>query len=304
MIGFHEEDLMTAFRSGYAAIVGKPNAGKSTLLNAILGEKIAIVSDKPQTTRNRLTGIKTLPDCQIVFIDTPGIHRPQHMLGEIMVRNAMESVGGVDTVIIMILPKMPVKSDLEMITEVRKQNDKCILVINKIDTVKKDMLLPVISRYTELFSFKDVIPVSALLADGVDRLLDTVKSYLPEGEMLYPDDLATDQIERFMVAEIIREKIFRNTMDEVPHSVAVEVNSWKEEPDAGLIRIGANIYVERDSQKGIIIGKNGAMLKKVGSQARKDIEDLLGIQVFISLWVKVKKNWRKDATFMKEIGLQ
>jgi len=304
LIGFHEEDLMTAFRSGYAAIVGKPNAGKSTLLNVILGEKIAIVSDKPQTTRNKLTGIKTLPDCQIVFIDTPGIHRPQHMLGEIMVRNAMESVGGVDTVIIMILPKMPVKSDLEMITEVRKQNDKCILVINKIDTVKKDTLLPVISRYTELFSFKDVIPVSALLADGVDRLLDTVKSYLPEGEMLYPDDLATDQIERFMVAEIIREKIFRNTMDEVPHSVAVEVNSWKEEPDAGLIRIGANIYVERDSQKGIIIGKNGAMLKKVGSQARKDIEDLLGIQVFISLWVKVKKNWRKDATFMKEIGLQ
>jgi len=295
---------MTAFRSGYAAIVGKPNTGKSTMLNAILGEKIAIVSDKPQTTRNRLTGIKTLPEYQIVFIDTPGIHKPQHTLGEIMVRNAMESVGGVDVVIIMVLPKMPVESDLEMITEVRKHNDKCILVINKIDTVKKDTLLPVISRYTELFSFKDVIPVSALFADGVDRLLDTVKSYLPEGEMLYPDDLATDQIERFMVAEIIREKIFLNTMDEIPHSVAVEIASWKEESDTGLIRIGANIYVERDSQKGIIIGKNGAMLKKVGSQARKDIEDLLNIQVFVSLWVKVKKNWRKDAAFMKEIGLQ
>lgn len=295
---------MKVFRSGYVAIIGKPNTGKSTLLNAILGEKVAIVSDKPQTTRNRLTGIKTLPDCQIVFVDTPGIHRPQHMLGEIMVRNAMESVGGVDAVIIMVLPKMPAESDLTLIRNVRKQNDRCILVINKIDTVRKDALLPVISRYTDLFSIHDIIPVSALHEDGVDRVLDASKQYLPEGEMLYPDDLATDQIERFMVAEIIREKIFHNTVDEIPHSVAVEINSWSEEPDTGLIRIGANIYVERDSQKGIIIGKNGAMLKKVGSQARKDIEDLLGIQVFISLWVKVKKNWRKDASFMKELGLQ
>jgi len=293
---------MKGFRSGYVCIIGRPNVGKSTLLNTILGEKIAIVSDKPQTTRNRLTGIKTLQQGQIVFLDTPGIHKPQHMLGEIMVQNTMESAGSVDAIIIMVLPKMPSENDIRMIKDIVKQNEQCILLINKIDTVKKDVLLPVIARYSELFDFKNIIPLSALTGDGTDLLLDTVLRYLPDGPMLYPDDLATDQIERFMVGEIIREKVFHNTKDEVPHSVAVEVNSWKEEQDTNLIRIGANIYVERDSQKGIIIGKNGAMLKKIGSQARKDIEDLLGIQVFISLWVKVRKNWRKDRGFLKEIG--
>lgn len=302
MRSFHEDTLVNVFRSGYACIIGRPNVGKSTLLNTVLGEKIAIVSDKPQTTRNQLTGIKTLPHGQIVFLDTPGIHKPRHMLGEIMVRNTMESAGSVDVIIIMVLPKMPADNDVRMIKEIMDRNRNVVLLINKIDTVKKDVLLPVISRYSELFSFQHIIPLSALNGDGVDLLLDTIMEYLPEGQMLYPEDVATDQIERFMVGEIIREKVFHNTKDEVPHSVAVEVNNWSEESDADLIRIGANIYVERDSQKGIIIGKNGAMLKKVGSQARKEIEDLLGVQVFISLWVKVRKNWRKDERFLREIG--
>jgi GTP-binding protein Era len=289
------------FRSGLVSITGRPNVGKSTLLNAILGQKVAIVSSKPQTTRNRLTGIKTMKDCQIIFFDTPGIHKPLHKLGELMVKSAVDTVQEVDSVLLLVLPKLPGTDDIKMAREVTESGKKTILVINKIDTVKKEALLPVIGKYKELFSFEEIIPLSALTGDGIDILIKCIKKHLPEGSKLYPDDLATDQIERFMVAEIVREKIMTHTEDEVPYSVAVEVKSWSEEPR--LVRIGANIYVERDSQKGIIIGNKGSLLKTIGSEARREIEDLLGVKVFLSLWVKVKKGWRENAFFLKEIGI-
>jgi GTP-binding protein Era len=283
------------------SITGRPNVGKSTLLNAILGQKVAIVSSKPQTTRNRLTGIKTMKDCQIIFFDTPGIHKPLHKLGELMVKSAVDTVQEVDSVLLLVLPKLPGTDDINVAREVTESGKKTILVINKIDTVKKEALLPVIGKYKELFSFEEIIPLSARTGNGIDILIECIKKYLPEGPKLYPDDLATDQIERFMVAEIVREKIMAHTKDEVPYSVAVEVKSWSEEPR--LVRIGANIYVERDSQKGIIIGNKGSLLKTIGSEARREIEDLLGVKVFLSLWVKVKKGWRENAFFLKEIGI-
>ncbi len=292
-----------AFRSGYVSIVGKPNVGKSTLLNSIIGQKVAIVSPKAQTTRNSITGIKTLPDAQIIFTDTPGIHKPFHKLGEIMVNSAIASTKDVDIVLYMVTPDMPKVADLRSIRRVLNINSKCMLVINKVDTVKKEALLPVIHKYTEMFSFDEVIPVSAISGDGMDELMRAIKKYLPEGPKFYPDDITSDQLERFLVSEIIREKVMMLTKEEIPHSVAVEVLRWDETSSSGLIKVEANIYVERESQKGIIIGKGGSILKKVGSLARWELEDIFGVKFFLSTWVKVRKNWREDVTFLKEIGL-
>lgn len=294
---------MGTFRSGYVSLTGRPNVGKSTLLNAILGEKIAIVSPKPQTTRNRIMGVKTLPDAQIIFLDTPGIHKPQHRLGEIMVGDARESVKEVDIVLFLAEPEAPGAGDKFILDMLKGLNKTVLLVINKADSVKKPLLLPVIEAYGKLFAFREIIPISAINGDGVDLLIETVIRYLPEGPKYYPEDTLTDRAERFMAGEIIREKIMQQTGDEIPYSVATEILSWKERED-GVLVIQANIYVERDGQKGIIIGKGGERLKKIGTAARLEMEGLFGCKVFLELWVKVKKDWRGDERFLKELGFQ
>lgn len=289
------------FRSGYVSIVGRPNVGKSTLLNSVLGEKIAIVAPKPQTTRNKIIGVKTVADAQIIFIDTPGIHRPKHKLGETMVKTAVEALNEVDVILFMVEPHLPDRGDATITNLLEKVRSPVFLLINKIDTVRKQDILPVIDRFKELYPFREILPISAMKRDGIDLLLKTIRDYLPSGPRYYPDDLITDQLERFMVLEIIREKIIDMTEEELPYSVAIEVMQWKERED-GLVSISCNIYVERDGQKAIIIGKSGAMLKSVGSAARVDIEKLLHTKVFLELWVKVKKNWRNDDRFLEELG--
>jgi len=289
------------FRSGYVSIIGRPNVGKSTLLNALLGEKVAIVTPKPQTTRSRIIGIKTLPRAQIVFIDTPGIHRPVNKLGETMVKIALEAVKGVDIILLMVEPYKTDTEDRIIIHSLRNVTTPVFLLINKIDTIKKPELLPLIDHFKKIYPFKEIIPISALHQDGVDLLIERTCDYLPQGPKYYPDELITDQFERFMISEIIREKIIEMTKEEVPYSVAVEVTDWKERED-GLISIRSNIYVERESQKGIIIGKGGAMLKSIGTVARVDIEKLLNTKIFLELWVKVKKDWRKNKKILQELG--
>jgi len=291
------------FRSGYVSITGRPNVGKSTLLNTILGEKVAIVTSKPQTTRNRIIGVKTLPEAQIIFIDTPGIHKPKHKLGELMVREAKKSVKEVDLILLMVEPENPSSGDRFIIEMLKGLNKPVFLLINKIDTVKKPQILPLIGIYSTLYPFKEIIPISALMGDGIEILIKTIVGCLPEGPKYYPDDILTDQLERFMVSEIIRERVIEKTEEEVPYSVAVEVTDWSERED-GVVFIYANIYVEREGQKGIIIGENGLRLKAIGSSARAEIEKLLGAKVFLGLWVKVKKGWRSDERMLKELGFK
>ncbi len=297
MIGEELKD----FRSGYVSIIGRPNVGKSTLLNSILGEKVAIVTTKPQTTRNRIIGIKTLPNAQIIFIDTPGIHKPRHKLGEAMVKTALEALNEVDIILFMVEPHSPEKEDLSVIEMLKKVRSPVFLLINKIDTIKKTDLLPLIDHFKNLYSFQEIIPLSALKQDGMSMLMKRIYDSMPSGPKYYSDEFITDQLERFMVSEIIRERVMEMTEEEVPYSVAVEITEWKERED-GLIVISGNIYVEREGQKGIIIGKRGAMLKSIGSAARIDIERLLNTKVFLELWVKVKKDWRNNKTTLRELG--
>ena len=294
---------MDKFRSGYVSLTGRPNVGKSTLLNAILGEKVSIVTPKPQTTRNRLIGIKTLPDAQIIFVDTPGIHKPKHKLGEIIVREARGAAAEVDLIVFMAEPDLPGPGDKFIIKMLHDLGKPAFLVINKIDTKKKPQVLPVIEAYSSLYPFREIIPVSALKGDGVDLLLNNVVRYLPEGPKYYPDDIVTDQIERFMVAELVREKVMQQTEEEIPHSIATEVLQWSERKD-GVIFITINIYVERKGQKGIIIGKDGIRLKTIGTAARIEIEQLLGAKVFLELWVKVRKDWRSNNRMLSELGFK
>jgi len=289
------------FKSGYVSLTGRANVGKSTLLNAIIGEKVAIVTPKPQTTRNRITGIKNLDNAQIVFIDTPGIHKSKHKLGEIIVKEAKDAVKEVDIILFMVEPEPPGRGD-KFILDILNDLDKpVILLINKIDRIKKNDLLPLIDAYRGLYPFKEIIPISAFKGDGVDRAIDAIVSYLPEGPMYYPGDIITDQIERFMASEIIREKIMEKTEKEVPYSIAVDLAEWKEHEDKGIF-IHADIYVEREGQKGIIIGKGGAMLKEIGTKARLDIERLLSTKVFLELRVKTKKDWRSNERILRELG--
>jgi GTP-binding protein Era len=291
------------FRSGYVSIIGRPNVGKSTLLNSILGEKISIVTSKPQTTRNRIIGIKTLKDAQIIFIDTPGIHRPKDSFGKLMVNEAKASIKDVDIIFFMVEPNRPSGGERAITGLLGRVKKPVFLLINKIDRIKKPALLPIIEEYASIFSFEKIIPVSALKGEGIDTVLDEAVGYLPEGPKYYPDDLVTEQLERFMVSEIIREKVMEATEEEVPHASAVEIASWTEKK-GGTIIIGANIFIERDGQKGIIIGKGGRRLRDIGTASRLDIERLLNAGVFLELWVKVKKNWRSDSAALKELGFK
>ncbi|GAB4388447.1 MAG: GTPase Era [Thermodesulfovibrionales bacterium] len=290
-------------RSGFVSITGRPNVGKSTFLNAVLGQKVSIVAPKAQTTRNRVIGIKTLPHAQVIFVDTPGIHRPRHSLGAYMVKEAKAAIKDVDVVLLMVEPRRPTGDDAAVIRLLRNARKPVILLINKSDTVKKPDLLPVMDEYRGLYDFDEVIPISALKGDGLGIVMEKTVERLPPGPRFYPDDLVTDRLERFLVAEMVREKILWYTEEEVPHSTAVEVVRW-EEKEGGGIYISANIYVEKEGQKRIIIGKSGQMLKKIGTAARKEMEGLLGARVFLELWVKVKKHWRTDRAALTELGFE
>lgn len=289
------------FKSGFATLIGRPNVGKSTLMNTLIGQKIAITSNKPQTTRNRIQTVYTCEQGQIVFLDTPGIHKSKNKLGDYMVNVAQKTLSEVDMVLWLVEPSTYIGAGEQHILEqLKKGNTPVILVINKIDTVKKEALLEVIDTYRKEMDFAEIIPVSALKDKNTEDLIQTIFKYLPYGPAFYDEDTITDQPERQIVAEMIREKALRCLDDEVPHGIAVCIDSMKY--TKSIVNIDATIICERDSHKGIIIGKQGAMLKKIGTQARRDIENLLEMPVNLKLWVKVKKDWRDSDFLIKNFG--
>ena len=291
------------FKSGYVAVVGRPNVGKSTMLNRIIGEKLSAISDKPQTTRNKIQMIYTDEKMQVIFLDTPGIQTPKNKLGNYMLNVSESSLKESDLITYLVDTSEEIgRLDTYIIETLKKLNDEVpiILLINKIDELEKEKLLPLISMYSELNLFKEIIPVSALKGDGINIYMDEVYELLEEGPMYFPDDMITDMPEKFIVSEIIREKALLNLEEEVPHGVAVSIDTFKEKDK--LIEIDATIYVERDSHKGIIIGRNGSMLKKIGTSARLELEKFLGKRVVLNLWVKVEKNWREKDAKVKYFG--
>ena len=289
------------FHSGFIAIVGRPNVGKSTFLNRVIGQKIAIMSDKPQTTRNKIQGVYTTKEAQIVFIDTPGIHKPQNKLGDFMMESALSALKEVDAVLFMVNATEHRGAGDNFIIDQLKNVDKPIyLLINNIDEISPDDIMPIIERYKNALEFKDVYPISALQGNNVPELIDTLIKELPNGPQYYPADEVTDHPERFVISELIREKVLELTRQEIPHSTAVVIESIKTEDS--LLRIRATIIVERDGQKGIVIGKGGSMLKKIGTLARKDIENMMGNKVFLELWVKVEPQWRDKANLLNSYG--
>ncbi len=291
------------FRSGFISIAGRPNVGKSTLLNAILGEKLAITSSKPQTTRNRITGILNRDDGQFIFVDTPGIHEAKTPLNRYMVKAATGTFGEADLVLLLVEADRGYDTGDGLIIEsLRGAGVPVFLVINKIDLVPKPALLPLIDRFRTLHEFREIVPVSAASGDGIERLLDLVRDALPEGPKYFPEDQFTDNSERFIAAEIVREKIFQLTHREIPYATAVTVDSFKEDETANRIRIAATITVEKDSQKGILIGKGGKMLKEIGTQSRLEMEKFFAAKIFLELFVRVRKDWTKDAKWLKEFG--
>ncbi|WP_100488628.1 GTPase Era [Sporolactobacillus pectinivorans] len=295
--------MSETFKSGFAAIVGRPNVGKSTLLNRVLGQKIAIMSDKAQTTRNKIHGIYTTDKEQVIFIDTPGIHKPKHRLGEVMTSMALDTLNEVDLILFLIDAEQGYgKGDQFIIDFLKKTDSPAFLVVNKIDKVHPNDLLPLIDRYRSLYDFAEIIPLSALQGQNVSALLEQIGDYLPEGPKYYPEDQVTDHPERFIISELIREKILQLTRDEVPHSIAVVIDQMKTDEKHKKAEIQATIMVERSSQKGIIIGKAGSMLKQIGTLARKEIEALTGDKIFLELWVKVDKNWRDKEEELKNFG--
>ncbi|MCF7752945.1 GTPase Era [Paenibacillus sp. FSL H8-0317] len=291
-----------AFKSGFVAIIGRPNVGKSTLMNQVIGQKIAIMSDKPQTTRNKIHGVYTSEHQQIVFLDTPGIHKRQSKLGDYMNQTALNTLGEVEAALFLIDASEGMGGGDRYIAEQLKNiRTPVILVMNKIDKIEPEALLPLIETYRKLHDFAEIVPVSAMLGSNVSTLLEQLGKYLPEGPQYYPDDQVTDHPEQFVCAELIREKILQMTREEVPHSIAVTIEDMKVQ-DNGVVYISAVIFVERDSQKGIIIGKQGALLKEVGKRARHDIQNLLGSKIFMDLWVKVKKDWRNQDRVLRDLG--
>ncbi|MBM4125400.1 MAG: GTPase Era [Nitrospira sp.] len=292
-------------KSGMVAIIGRPNVGKSTLLNALLKEKIAIVSDKPQTTRTRILGVVHHPEAQIVLLDTPGLHKPQHQLNKRMVRTALETLREADLAYVVVdATAPPGAADRLVIEQVREviaaTGIPLFLLINKVDVVNKSRVLPLIESYRTMLEWREVVPLSALTGLNVERLLDLTVAALPEGEALYGEDVVTDQTMRALAADLVREKILRHTRQEVPYAVAVEIEQFVEE--GKLARISASVMVERESQKAIVIGKQGERLKEVGTEARIEMERLFGMKVFLQLWVKVREDWREDEQVLTELG--
>ncbi|MFJ7826824.1 GTPase Era [Psychrobacillus sp. NPDC096623] len=295
------------YKSGFISIIGRPNVGKSTFLNRVIGQKIAIMSDKPQTTRNKVQGVLTLDNSQMIFIDTPGIHTPKHKLGDFMLKVAKNTLREVDVIMFMVNAVEPRGKIDEYIMEMLENNETPVfLVINKIDQVHPEKLVDIIESYTKKYDFAEILPISALQGNNVEKLLETIQSYLPQGPQYYPADQVTDHPERFIISELIREKVLHLTREEIPHSIAVVIDKIKKEEDTekDMIRVSATIVVERDSQKGIVIGKKGALLKEVGTRARKDIEMLLGTNVYLELWVKVQKDWRNKSAHLKDYGFR
>ncbi|MDU1411492.1 MAG: GTPase Era [Clostridium sp.] len=290
------------FKSGFITIIGRPNVGKSTLLNHLMGEKLSIVSSRPQTTRNNIQTILTKDDYQIVFVDTPGMHKPKHKLGEYMVKIAKDSLKEVDVALFLTTAEGEInKADIHILEQLKGCGTSVFLVVNKIDENPADRVAKTLEGYKELFDFEEIIPISAINGKNTDKLLDLIVEKLPEGPKYYPEDMITDQQERFIVMEIIREKALRLLSQEVPHGIAIEILSMKQ-GDNGTYHIEANMLCEKNSHKGIIIGKNGAMLKKISTYARQDIEKFLGAKVNLKLWVKVKSDWRDSNFLLKELG--
>lgn len=291
------------FNSGFVSLVGRPNVGKSTLMNQLVGEKIAIISPKPQTTRNKIQTILTREEFQAIFIDTPGIHKPKHKLGNYMVKAAETTLNEVDLVLMLVEPMERVlEADKYVIERLKGIKTPVILVINKIDTVEKSKILTVTDVYKELYDFMEIVPVSAMEGENCPHLMDVIRKYLPEGPMYFPEDMITDQPERQIASEIIREKTLQLLQDEIPHGIAVEVTAMKKRSDKDLVDVEATVFCERESHKGIVIGKQGAMLKKIGTRARHDISALLGSPINLQLWVKVKKDWRDSDFLLKNFG--
>ena len=292
---------MENFKSGFVTVIGRPNVGKSTLVNRIVGEKVAIVSNKPQTTRTRITAVYQDEESQIVFVDTPGVHKPRNKLGSYMVNAALTTMDDMDAVLFMVDASKNVV-DEAIIKKLNQSKAATILVINKIDLVAKERVLEIIAQYNELCNFDTIVTISAQKDDGIDILMNEIKKFLPYGPKYFPDDMITDQPEKQMVGEMIREKVLRFLSDEVPHGVAVEIEGMKYEQE--ICRINAVIYVEKDTHKRIIIGKNGEMMKKIASSARHEIERFLGGKVYLEIWVKVKNDWRNSDFLLKNFGFE
>jgi GTPase len=294
----------TVFRSGYVAIIGRPNVGKSTLLNQILGTKVAIVSPKPQTTRNRIAGIRTTAKSQIIFLDTPGIHQGHSLMNRRMVDTALQTLDEVDGVLWLLDAHEKIKQDEARIAEtLRGVETPVLILLNKIDLVSKGKLLPLMEHCAQLLPNKEIVPVSALKGEGILLLLDIVEKWLPEGPPFFTDGEHTDQSERFFASEVVREKVFLMTRDEIPYGVAVTIDEFTEKSEKNLIVISATLHTERDSHKGILIGKRGAMLKEIGKQAREELEVLLGCRIFLELFVRVDPNWTQNPHLLMEMGL-
>lgn len=288
-------------KTAFVSIIGRTNVGKSTLLNAILGEKISIISDKPQTTRSRIVGVYNAKDVQIAFLDTPGFHRPENKLGTKMIEVAEESIGDVDLILFVAECRAPGSMERDVIKKIQASGLPCVLVLNKIDKIRKDEILKVISSYAELYEFDSIVPISALQQDGVKIVLDEILKHVEESSVVYyPTDAATDRSERYLASELVREKLLRNLREEVPHGTAVETVLFKDREDGKLTEIYVNIICERESHKGIIIGKQGTMLKKIATEARSEIENLLDRKVYLECRVKVKEDWRNNDTLINE----
>ena len=293
------------FKSGFVSIIGAPNVGKSTLLNQLIGEKLAIISPKPQTTRNRILAVKTNPGFQMIFLDTPGIHQARGNLNLAMVRTALATLATVDLILFLVEAHSPSNPNNKRVLEaLQSVGTQTLLVVNKIDLVSEESLARIVERFQGLYQFKGSAHISALYGTGIDDLIAQIVPLLPMGPAYYPEDTLTDLPERFFCAEIIREKIMNLTSEEIPYAVAVTISSFKEDEQKNLIRIQADIHVERSSQKGIVIGKGGSMLREIGKQARLDMEKLLGSRVFLELWVRIQKKWRKNPRALKEFGYQ
>jgi GTP-binding protein Era len=292
-------------KAGYVSLIGRPNAGKSTLLNRFAGQKLAIVSDKPQTTRHRIVGVRNTPESQIVFLDTPGIHKPQHRLNRRMVDTALDTLRDVDVVVLVVdATARPGSGDQFVVDVLRRTSRRSILALNKVDVVHKPKLLPIIEHFSKLLEFQAIVPISAMKGDGVPALEREIVSALPDGDAIYPDDYLTDQTERGLAGELIREKVLAYTRDELPYTTAVIIDQFEEPAEpGGLTRIHASILVEQESQKPIVVGRGGDMIKRIGTDARRDLEEMLEGKVYLDLHVKVRESWREDDRILDELGL-